>query len=175
MERRHHHLDRIDEQILAILKQEGRISYQKLADRVHLTPRPCQERVRKLEQAGYILGYTARLDEARLGRQPHPAAAGLPGQPKRPGSPAGLRRGSEPATGRALLLAGERPLRLCAAAALHRHGSLPGHQRCLARQPQPAHRQDYLHPRDAAHQVGRRRQAPRQQKGQPFSRLAFFV
>lgn len=67
MERRLHRLDRIDEQILAILKQEGRISYQKLAERVHLTPRPCQERVRKLEQAGYILGYTARLDEARLG------------------------------------------------------------------------------------------------------------
>lgn len=92
MERRHHHLDRIDEQILAILKQEGRISYQKLADRVHLTPRPCQERVRKLEQAGYILGYTARLDEARLGeatsscccRSPWPAkAAGKPSGPSK--------------------------------------------------------------------------------------------
>ena len=56
-------LDRIDQKILEILKTDGRISYQKLADHIHLTPRPCQERVRRLEKAGIITGYTAVLNE----------------------------------------------------------------------------------------------------------------
>lgn len=57
-----HKLDAIDLHILEILRKEGRITYQELSERVHLTPRPCQERVRKLEQAGIIRGYTARVD-----------------------------------------------------------------------------------------------------------------
>lgn len=56
-------LDRIDQKIIEILKLDGRISYQRLAELVHLTPRPCQERVRKLERAGVIRGYTALIDE----------------------------------------------------------------------------------------------------------------
>lgn len=52
-------LDRIDLQILDILRRDGRITYQALSEQVHLTARPCQERVRKLEQAGYIRGYHA--------------------------------------------------------------------------------------------------------------------
>lgn len=57
-------LDRIDQKIIEILKSNGRISYQRLAELVHLTPRPCQERVRKLERAGVIRGYTALVDDA---------------------------------------------------------------------------------------------------------------
>lgn len=52
-------LDRIDRQILALLQQHGRLTYQALADQVHLTARPCQERVRKLERSGVIRGYHA--------------------------------------------------------------------------------------------------------------------
>ncbi len=52
-------LDRIDLKILEILQKDGRISYQRLAEYIHLTPRPCQERVRKLERAGIIKGYSA--------------------------------------------------------------------------------------------------------------------
>ncbi len=37
-----------------------------LARRVGLTPTPCQERVKRLERDGYITGYAARLDPARL-------------------------------------------------------------------------------------------------------------
>lgn len=59
-------LDRIDQAILDVLRREGRISYQKLSERVHLTPRPCLARVRRLEQRGLILGYTAIVDEQRL-------------------------------------------------------------------------------------------------------------
>ena len=46
-----------------ILKIDGRISYQKLAELIHLTPRPCQERVKKLERAGIIRGYAALIEE----------------------------------------------------------------------------------------------------------------
>jgi Lrp/AsnC family leucine-responsive transcriptional regulator len=59
-------LDRIDLAIIDVLRREGRISYQKLSERVHLTPRPCLERVRKLEQRGFIRGYSAVIDEQRI-------------------------------------------------------------------------------------------------------------
>ncbi|MDE1180985.1 Lrp/AsnC family transcriptional regulator [Paraburkholderia sp.] len=49
-------LDKIDQKILEILQVEGRISYQKLSEQVNLTPRPCQERVRRLEAIGVIAG-----------------------------------------------------------------------------------------------------------------------
>ncbi|SCK09554.1 Lrp/AsnC family transcriptional regulator [Vogesella sp. LIG4] len=55
-------LDRIDLKILAVLQQDGRISFQKLSEHVNLTPRPCLERVRRLEKAGIIKGYTAIVD-----------------------------------------------------------------------------------------------------------------
>lgn len=61
-------LDAIDLKILEILRKEGRITYQALSERVHLTPRPCQERVRKLEAAGVILGYHARIAPAASAR-----------------------------------------------------------------------------------------------------------
>jgi Lrp/AsnC family leucine-responsive transcriptional regulator len=63
------HLDAIDLRILDILRRDGRITYQRLSELVHLTPRPCQERVRKLEQAGIIQGYGARIDASVHQRQ----------------------------------------------------------------------------------------------------------
>lgn len=54
-------LDAIDLRILEILRKDGRITWQRLSEKIHLTPRPCQERVRKLEQAGVITGYGARI------------------------------------------------------------------------------------------------------------------
>ncbi len=54
-------LDAIDHRILEILQKDGRITWQALSEKVHLTPRPCQERVRKLERAGIITGYHARV------------------------------------------------------------------------------------------------------------------
>jgi DNA-binding Lrp family transcriptional regulator len=56
-------LDRIDRKILEILRSNGRITFQHLSEQVFLTPRPCQERVRRLEQAGIIRGYTAIIDD----------------------------------------------------------------------------------------------------------------
>ncbi|UQB80401.1 Lrp/AsnC family transcriptional regulator [Pseudomonas shirazica] len=55
-------LDRIDETIIDILRHDGRITFEKLSSLVHLTPRPCLERVRKLERRGVIRGYGAIID-----------------------------------------------------------------------------------------------------------------
>jgi len=55
-------LDRIDLKILAVLQQDGRIPFQRLSEQVNLTPRPCLERVRRLEKAGIIKGYTAIVE-----------------------------------------------------------------------------------------------------------------
>ena len=59
--------DMINRQILQILQKEGRITNVELADEVSLSPSPCLMRVKKLQQAGYISGYSAQIDLARLG------------------------------------------------------------------------------------------------------------
>ena len=59
-------LDRIDRKILANLQAEGRLTNQALADRVALSPSACLARVRRLEEAGVIQGYHARLDPFAL-------------------------------------------------------------------------------------------------------------
>ena len=60
-------LDEIDRQILRTLARDGRISNQKLADTVNLSPTPCWHRVKALEDGGYITGYAALLDQRRMG------------------------------------------------------------------------------------------------------------
>lgn len=59
-------LDRIDHAILDVLRRDGRITYQRLSELVNLTPRPCLERVRKLEKLGVISGYGALIDMKRV-------------------------------------------------------------------------------------------------------------
>jgi DNA-binding Lrp family transcriptional regulator len=60
-------LDAIDRQILRELQDDGRITNVELARRVGISAPPCLRRVRALENAGYITGYRALLDEKRLG------------------------------------------------------------------------------------------------------------
>ncbi len=60
-------LDRIDLKILAELQRNGRITNVELADLVSLSPSPCLMRVKKLQKAGYIVGYAAQIDVAKLG------------------------------------------------------------------------------------------------------------
>jgi len=60
-------LDKIDLRILRVLQADGRISNLKLAETVHLSATAVLERVKRLHREGYILGYEARLDPARLG------------------------------------------------------------------------------------------------------------
>jgi DNA-binding Lrp family transcriptional regulator len=59
-------LDRIDIAILARLQADGRITNAALADAVGLSPSPCLQRVKRLEAAGYIAGYGARIALSKL-------------------------------------------------------------------------------------------------------------
>mgnify|MGYP001820302143 FL=1 len=62
-------LDERDLKILSILQQEGRITKTALAQRVNLSPTPCWDRLKRLERAGVIEGYTARINPEVLGAQ----------------------------------------------------------------------------------------------------------
>lgn len=55
-------LDRYDVRILAILSRDGRITKSRLAEAINLSVSPCWERVKRLEEAGIIEGYSARLN-----------------------------------------------------------------------------------------------------------------
>src|SRR5690554_6298070 len=59
-------LDARDLKILAVLEADGRITNQRLAELVHLSPSACLERLRRLEAEGLISGYHARLALDRL-------------------------------------------------------------------------------------------------------------
>lgn len=60
-------LDRYDKAILTELQADGRISNVQLAARVNLSESACLRRVRALEDAGYIDGYVALVNQSRAG------------------------------------------------------------------------------------------------------------
>lgn len=60
-------LDDIDRRVLQELQQDGRLTHQELSDRVGLSPSPVARRIKKLEADGYITGYGARIDQAKIG------------------------------------------------------------------------------------------------------------
>src|SRR5438270_13988302 len=60
-------LDAVDRKILRLLATDGRSSYQALADEVGLSRPAVMERVKRLEEAGYITGYGARVDLVKAG------------------------------------------------------------------------------------------------------------
>ena len=60
-------LDAIDRRILLELSRDGRLTNSQLAEKVGLSASPCWQRTRRLENEGYIRGYTATIDRARLG------------------------------------------------------------------------------------------------------------
>jgi DNA-binding Lrp family transcriptional regulator len=62
-----HKLDRIDINILAELQKNGRVTNAQLAELVGLSPSPCLTRVKRLEDAGYVTGYSATINLAKLG------------------------------------------------------------------------------------------------------------
>jgi len=55
-------LDPIDLKIVAALQRDGRMTKLKLAEMVALSPAACWERMRRMEEAGVIKGYTAIVD-----------------------------------------------------------------------------------------------------------------
>lgn len=60
-------LDNKDLKILRVLSTEGRITKAALAERIGLSPTPCWDRLKKLETAGLIEGYGARIDLKKIG------------------------------------------------------------------------------------------------------------
>lgn len=60
-------LDRYDKAILSELQTDGRTSNVQLAARVNLSESACLRRVRALEEAGYIDGYVALVNQSRAG------------------------------------------------------------------------------------------------------------
>jgi len=60
-------IDPISRRLVQLLAADGRASYQALADEVGLSRPAVMERVRRLEEGGHILGYTARIDRAKAG------------------------------------------------------------------------------------------------------------
>ncbi len=60
-------LDKFDTKILKAVTEDGRISVTDLAQKVGLSKTPCQIRLRRLIDEGYIEGFAAILNPARLG------------------------------------------------------------------------------------------------------------
>jgi len=60
-------LDQFDKAILDVLSREGRIPVSDLARRIGLSKTPCQIRMKRLQTEGYITGFRAELNPAKLG------------------------------------------------------------------------------------------------------------
>lgn len=60
-------LDAVDQRILEALQEDGRLTATDLSERVGITTSPCLRRLRLLEEAGIIRGYTALVDQAKIG------------------------------------------------------------------------------------------------------------
>jgi Lrp/AsnC family transcriptional regulator, leucine-responsive regulatory protein len=62
-------LDALDLKILTALQQNCRLTLAELSEQVGLSQSPCLRRWRRLEEEGYITGYTAQVDRRKLGRK----------------------------------------------------------------------------------------------------------
>ena len=76
-------LDPIDIRILDAIQRDGRITKLALAEKVGLSPTPCWLRLRKLEKAGIVRGYHARVEPRAVAASntrgwAHPRAWRLP-------------------------------------------------------------------------------------------------
>lgn len=60
-------LDRLDRRIVAALIENARVSNAEIGRRIGLSAPAVAERIRRLEEAGVIEGYAARIDPAALG------------------------------------------------------------------------------------------------------------
>jgi len=61
-------LDGIDKKILRALIADGKIANNQLSEKVGLSSSQCWQRVRRLEEEGFIEGYSANLNQAKLGQ-----------------------------------------------------------------------------------------------------------
>ena len=62
-------IDRTDRKILKLLQEDGRLATVELADKIGLSPTATSERLKRLLRDGYVTGFRAMLDPAKLGRE----------------------------------------------------------------------------------------------------------
>ncbi len=60
-------MDQIDRSIVQLLQREGRMSHESIAKEINLSRPAVHDRIRRLESAGIIQGYTAKVDWDALG------------------------------------------------------------------------------------------------------------
>ena len=60
-------LDKFDLAILEVLQRDARTSLQALSAQVGLTSSPCWTRIKRMEEAGVIEGYSVRVNAERIG------------------------------------------------------------------------------------------------------------
>ena len=60
-------LDKFDMTILDVLQRDARASLNEISAAVGLSPTPCWNRIKRMETAGVIRGYSARIDQAAIG------------------------------------------------------------------------------------------------------------
>ena len=60
-------IDSTDKLILALLQNDGKITYKEVASQLNLTTTPVYERIKRLEREGYIKSYKAILDRKKIG------------------------------------------------------------------------------------------------------------
>ena len=60
-------MDNLDRKILQVLQTDSRTSLHDIGQAVGLSPSPCWGRIKKMEEAGVIEGYTVRLNAQALG------------------------------------------------------------------------------------------------------------
>ena len=60
-------MDNLDRKILQVLQADSRTSLHDMGQAVGLSPSPCWGRIKKMEEAGVIEGYTVRLNAQALG------------------------------------------------------------------------------------------------------------
>ena len=61
-------LDRFDRMILQVLSTDGRLPVTDLAKRIGMSKTPCQNRLKRLQADGFIVGFRAILDPQKLGQ-----------------------------------------------------------------------------------------------------------
>ena len=61
------HMDKLDRKILSVLQANAQASLQEIGAAVGLSPSPCWGRIKKMQEAGVIEGYTVRLNAQALG------------------------------------------------------------------------------------------------------------
>lgn len=62
-------IDRTDRKLLKLLQEDGRIATVELAEKIGLSPTATSERLKRLLREGYVTGFRAMLDPAKLGRE----------------------------------------------------------------------------------------------------------